>query len=91
MGRKISPSSRLKSYIKGVCCYKNSYNKEHMTILKALGIFINYCNTQYGHDPDITNERFQKGKDRIMNSEEDTFAGCRIIADVLREINWPDI
>ena len=62
-----------------------------MTSLKALGIFINYCNTQYGRDPDITNENFQKGEDRIMNSEEDAFVWCRTIADVLREINWPDI
>ena len=62
-----------------------------MTSLKALGIFINYCNKQYGRDQDNTNEKFQKGKDLILNSEEDTFAWCRSIADVLREINWPDI
>ena len=62
-----------------------------MTSLKALGIFMNYCNTQYGRDPDITNERFLKGKELILHSDDDRFAWCRTIADVLSEINWPDI
>ena len=52
---------------------------------------MNYCNTQYGRDPDITNERFFKGKELILHSDDDRFAWCRTIADVLSEINWPDI
>ena len=61
-----------------------------MSILEALGLFINYCNRNLGRDPRITNRTFEDGCERIKRSAGNRFYHCRTVNDVLEEIDFPN-
>lgn len=57
-----------------------------MDTLKALRVFMDYCNKNEGMDERVTQSSFQRGIDEILNSSDDRFADCYSAKDVLREL-----